>query len=135
MARCTACLITGATIPLSTTPAACRMEGTLGGGCGMIATRVGSRCATMRSPAFSRWRSILDIIRTSSPRHSFRTARNSYLEEGSFPSTLEHLRGGINLLRSEEVWGMWGWLPMVAELRKSGMDIRYGLPKEKAIAW
>jgi spermidine/putrescine-binding protein len=41
----------------------------------------------------------------------------------------------VNLLRSEEVWGAWGWLPMVTTLRKEGMDIRYGLPKEKAIAW
>jgi spermidine/putrescine-binding protein len=41
----------------------------------------------------------------------------------------------VNLLRSEEVWALWGWLPMVTSLRKEGMDIRYGLPKEKAIAW
>ena len=41
----------------------------------------------------------------------------------------------VNLLRSEEVWALWGWLPMVASLRKEGMDIRYGMPKERAIAW
>lgn len=41
----------------------------------------------------------------------------------------------VNLLRSEEVWALWGWLPMVTTLRKEGMDIRYGLPKERAIAW
>ncbi len=41
----------------------------------------------------------------------------------------------VNLLRSEEVWALWGWLPMVTSLRKDGMDIRYGLPKERAIAW
>src|SRR5207247_5747051 len=41
----------------------------------------------------------------------------------------------VNLLRSEEVYALWGWLPMVATLRKEGMDVRYGLPKERAIAW
>lgn len=41
----------------------------------------------------------------------------------------------VNLLRSEEVWALWGWLPMVASLRKENMDIRYGLPKERAVAW
>ena len=41
----------------------------------------------------------------------------------------------VNLLRSEEVWALWGWLPMVTSLRKDGMDMRYGMPKEKAIAW
>ncbi len=41
----------------------------------------------------------------------------------------------VNLLRSEEVWAMFGWLPMVSALRKEGMDIRYGIPKERAIAW
>jgi spermidine/putrescine-binding protein len=41
----------------------------------------------------------------------------------------------VNLMRSEEVWALWGWLPMVTALRKDGMDVRYGLPKERAIAW
>ncbi len=41
----------------------------------------------------------------------------------------------VNLLRSEEVWATWGTLAMVTLLRKEGMDIRYGLPKERAIAW
>ena len=41
----------------------------------------------------------------------------------------------VNLMRSEEVWALWGWLPMVTALRKEGMDVRYGLPKERAIAW
>ena len=56
-------------------------------------------------------------------------------KKGHFRQLWSTYAEAINLLRSEEVWGMWGWLPMVAELRKSGMDIRYGLPKEKAIAW
>jgi spermidine/putrescine-binding protein len=45
------------------------------------------------------------------------------------------LAEAVNLLRSEEVWALFGWLPMSTALKKDGMDIRYGLPKEKAIAW
>ncbi|HEV8614253.1 MAG TPA: extracellular solute-binding protein [Methylomirabilota bacterium] len=41
----------------------------------------------------------------------------------------------VNLLRSEEVYALWGWLPMATSLRKDGMQMSYALPKEKPIMW
>ena len=56
-------------------------------------------------------------------------------KKGHFRQLWSTYAEAVNLLRSEEVWALWGWVPMVNELRKAGMDVRYGLPKEKAIAW
>jgi len=41
----------------------------------------------------------------------------------------------VNLLRSEEVFALWGWLPMATSLRKEGMQTEYAFPKEKPIMW
>ena len=41
----------------------------------------------------------------------------------------------VNLLRSEEVHALWGWLPMATSLRKDGMAMNYAIPKEKPIMW
>ena len=41
----------------------------------------------------------------------------------------------VNLLRTEEVHALWGWLPMATLLRKEGMPTAYAFPKEKPIMW
>jgi spermidine/putrescine-binding protein len=41
----------------------------------------------------------------------------------------------VNLLRSEEVHALWGWLPMATSLRKEGVPAAYAFPKEKPIMW
>ena len=41
----------------------------------------------------------------------------------------------VNLLRTEEVHALWGWLPMATLLRKEGMSTAYAFPKEKPIMW
>jgi spermidine/putrescine transport system substrate-binding protein len=41
----------------------------------------------------------------------------------------------VNLLRSEEVHALWGWLPMATSLRKEGLRMSYAFPKEKPIMW
>ena len=41
----------------------------------------------------------------------------------------------VNLLRSEEVHALWGWLPMATSLRKEGLRMSYAFPKERPIMW
>lgn len=56
-------------------------------------------------------------------------------KKGHFRQLWSTFAEATNLLRSEEIWATWGILPMVTDLRKAGMDMRYGLPKERAVAW
>lgn len=41
----------------------------------------------------------------------------------------------VNLMKSDEVWAMYGWLPMRVNLQKEGKQILNNFPKEAVLFW
>ncbi len=56
-------------------------------------------------------------------------------KDGQFKTFWNGWETGVRLIKSEEVWAMTGWEPIVYEGQKSGLDIRYAEPKEGYEGW
>ncbi|AUP79088.1 ABC transporter substrate-binding protein [Flavivirga eckloniae] len=56
-------------------------------------------------------------------------------KDGQFKTFWSGWETGVRLIKSEEVWAMTGWEPIVYEGQKSGLDIRYAEPKEGYEGW
>ena len=56
-------------------------------------------------------------------------------KDGQFKTFWNGWETGVRLIKSQEVWAMTGWEPIVYEGQKSGLDIRYAEPKEGYEGW
>lgn len=56
-------------------------------------------------------------------------------KDGQFKTFWSGWESGVRLIKSEEVWAMTGWEPIVFEGQKSGLDIRYAEPREGYEGW
>jgi putative spermidine/putrescine transport system substrate-binding protein len=56
-------------------------------------------------------------------------------KEGQFRKFWSGWEEGLQLIRSQEVWAMTGWEPIVLAAQKAGINAKYAVPKEGYEGW
>lgn len=56
-------------------------------------------------------------------------------KEGQFKTFWKGWEDGVRLIKSQEVWAMTGWEPIVYEAQKAGIKAEYAIPREGYEGW